>query len=95
MTFLEETWLDKTQIDSEIKRLKWTQYEPIKISKTTQIPKIKTATQTIWNPTKNCTKIAKRTIEQDAPIGNSKQHTNSKRKLKQQDNMETIWTTRK
>ena len=29
-------------------------------------------------------KDCSRTIEQDAPIGNSKQHTNSKRKLKQQ-----------
>ena len=45
MTFLEETWLDKTHIDSEIKRLKWTQYEPIKIAIRTQIPKIKTTTQ--------------------------------------------------
>jgi len=41
MTFLEETWLDKTHIDSEIKRLKWTQYEPIKIEIRTQIPKNK------------------------------------------------------
>ena len=32
MTFLEETWLDKTHIDSEIKRLESTQYEPIKIA---------------------------------------------------------------
>ena len=34
-------------------------------------------------------KDCSRTIEQDAPIGISKQHTNSKQKIKkQQDNME-------
>jgi len=68
MTFLEETWLDKTHIYSEIKRLKWTQYEPIKIKKRTQIPKIKTATQTIWNPTKNCTKIAQEQLNKMHPL---------------------------
>jgi len=33
-------------------------------------------------------KDCSRTIQQDAPIGNSKQHTNSKQKLK---NNKTIW----
>jgi len=36
-------------------------------------------------------KDCSRTIEQDAPIGISKQHTNSKRKLKKQkNNMEVM-----
>jgi len=43
---------------------------------------------------KSYTKLQKdcsRTNEQDAPIGNSKQHTNSKIKLKkQQDNMKVM-----
>jgi len=95
MTCLEETWLDKTHIDSEIKRLKWTQYGPIKIVIRTQIPKIKTATQTIWNPTKNSTKIAQEQLNKmhRLEIPNSTPIQN--KKLKQQDNMETRWTTRK
>jgi len=40
-------------------------------------------------------KDCSRTIEQDAPIGNSKQHTNSKKKLKkQQDKYGRLRTTR-
>jgi len=36
-------------------------------------------------------KDCSRSIEQDAPIGNSKQHTNSKQKLK---NSKTIWNVK-
>jgi len=68
-------------MDSKIKMTQDTQYEPIKIAIKTQI-----------NQKQNCnTKlygILHKIAQQDAPIGISKQHTNSKRKFK---NSKKIW----
>ena len=84
-----KTWLDKTRIDSEIKRLKWTQNEPNKIAIRTQKPKIKTATQSVW---KILPKIAQRLLKNNwtrCTDWNFQTTHQFKAKIKkQQDNME-------